>query len=74
MIKETDMAAFDTTRPHATTGSASRIGTMFTTAVGAFAAWNDTRNTLKVLSKLSDRELNDIGLTRADVVHGLRRS
>jgi len=38
-------------------------------------AWNDQRVTLKELSKLTDRELNDIGLSRSDiasVVSGLR--
>lgn len=30
-------------------------------------AWNDARRTLKALSRLSERELDDIGLTRADV-------
>jgi uncharacterized protein YjiS (DUF1127 family) len=29
--------------------------------------WNDARVTRNALAKLSDRELDDIGLTRADV-------
>jgi|TARA_Y100001956_G_scaffold4947_1_gene4487 uncharacterized protein YjiS (DUF1127 family) len=29
--------------------------------------WNDARVTRKALSRLSDRELDDIGLTRADI-------
>ncbi|KUF09241.1 DUF1127 domain-containing protein [Pseudoponticoccus marisrubri] len=61
------MAAFDTTRPFAATGSAARIGSIFTLAVGGFAAWNDERVTRKSLSKLSDRELDDIGLHRGDI-------
>lgn len=32
-----------------------------------FAAWNDARVTRKALSKLSDRELDDIGLCRGDI-------
>lgn len=42
---------------------------------GRIVAWNDRRQTRNVLSALSDRELNDIGLTRADiddVANGLR--
>jgi uncharacterized protein YjiS (DUF1127 family) len=35
--------------------------------LGALAAWNDARVTRKALSKLSDRELEDIGLTRSDI-------
>jgi uncharacterized protein YjiS (DUF1127 family) len=33
----------------------------------AFAAWNDARVTRKALTKLSDRELDDIGLCRGDI-------
>ncbi|CUH78711.1 DUF1127 domain-containing protein [Tropicibacter naphthalenivorans] len=61
------MAAFDTTQPAAATGSARRIGLMFTHAVSAFSAWNDTRITRKSLSALTDRELDDIGLGRGDI-------
>lgn len=35
--------------------------------VSAFAAWNDGRVTRNALGKLSDRELDDIGLCRGDV-------
>ncbi|WP_170382353.1 DUF1127 domain-containing protein [Ruegeria atlantica] len=30
-------------------------------------AWNETRKTRKVLSELSDAQLDDIGLCRADI-------
>ena len=30
-------------------------------------AWNDARMTRRALSRLSDRQLEDIGLTRGDV-------
>lgn len=33
----------------------------------SFAAWNDARVTRNALSRLTDRELDDIGLTRADI-------
>ena len=61
------MAAFDTTRPYAATGSANRIGSMFVSAFGVFSAWNDARLTRKSLGQLTDRELDDIGLIRGDI-------
>ena len=33
----------------------------------ALTNWRETRATRKALSQLTDRELNDIGLNRADV-------
>ncbi len=33
----------------------------------AFSDWNAARRTRKALSQLSDRELDDIGLSRADI-------
>jgi uncharacterized protein YjiS (DUF1127 family) len=33
----------------------------------ALATWNDARLTRNELAKLSDRELDDIGLTRGDI-------
>ncbi len=60
------MAAFDTSRP--TVGlSAGRISGMFVSLFGTFAAWNDARVTRNSLSKLTARELDDIGLSRADI-------
>jgi uncharacterized protein YjiS (DUF1127 family) len=35
--------------------------------IGAFAAWNDARITRNALSKLSARELDDIGLCISDI-------
>lgn len=35
--------------------------------IAAFAVWNDARVTRKALGKLSDRELDDIGLCRGDI-------
>jgi uncharacterized protein YjiS (DUF1127 family) len=35
--------------------------------VGAVVGWNDARRTRKSLSKLTDRELDDIGLVRGDI-------
>ncbi len=36
-------------------------------AAVAFSDWNNTRKTEKVLMALSDRELDDIGLTRGTI-------
>ncbi len=35
--------------------------------IDAVVAWNEARITRSALSRLSDRELNDIGLTRYDI-------
>ncbi len=58
------MAAIDTTRMIA---DRRRLGGHLTHIFAVLATWNDTRVTRKVLSKLSDRELDDIGLIRADI-------
>ena len=34
----------------------------------AVVSWNQTRVTRKILSRLSEHQLNDIGLTRSDLV------
>lgn len=62
------MAAFETNRPVA--GGAlfsGRVSTVFSDTVAAVAAWNDARVTRNALGKLSDRELDDIGLCRGDI-------
>ncbi|SIS55862.1 DUF1127 domain-containing protein [Phaeovulum vinaykumarii] len=41
--------------------------------VTAFEAWNDARHTRAALQMLSDRELDDIGLTRAEIETVARR-
>lgn len=62
------MAAVETTRP-APYGAitAYRAINALSNAVMVFQAWNDARVTRKALSKLSDRELDDIGLCRGDL-------
>lgn len=57
------MSAFETTR---STNGFSLLNP-FATFVAAIAQWNDTRATRKALWKLSDRELDDIGLSRGDI-------
>ena len=39
----------------------------FGALVAIFAAWNDARMTRRALGRLTDRELDDIGLCRGDV-------
>ncbi|MEM9797998.1 MAG: DUF1127 domain-containing protein [Pseudomonadota bacterium] len=57
------MAVFDATRPTSP----------LTEVVGRMIAWYDRRMTVKALSKLTDRELDDIGLMRGDLEQIARR-
>lgn len=57
------MAFYDTTRL-TTFGRESRTKTSL---LATFLAWREGRATRKALSKLTDRELTDIGLKRADI-------
>jgi len=62
------MASFDTTRPMADGHLfGARLSKYFSGLVGTFAAWNDARVTRNALSRLSDHELDDLGLTRGDI-------
>ena len=62
------MAAYETTRP-APFGAISicRAVQFVSNGFIAFSNWNDARVTRKSLAKLSDRELDDIGLCRGDI-------
>lgn len=62
------MAATETTRS-APFGAITtyRIVALMERAITAFRDWNDARVTRNALAKLSDRELDDIGLCRADI-------
>ena len=44
-----------------------RLTNMFTGLVATVSAWNDARVTRNALSKLSDHELDDLGLSRGDI-------
>ena len=59
------MAAFDTSRT--TYGSASAVSSFISRTLTAVVAWNDARVTRNALASLSDRELEDIGLSRGDI-------
>jgi uncharacterized protein YjiS (DUF1127 family) len=41
--------------------------TMFWRYVNFLATWREHRKAIKQLNQLSDRELNDIGISRADI-------
>ncbi|HSF64503.1 MAG TPA: DUF1127 domain-containing protein [Paracoccaceae bacterium] len=62
------MAATETTRS-APLGAITtyRFLDLVGNAFATMAAWNDARVTRNALAKLSDRELDDIGLCRADI-------
>ena len=62
------MTTFDTTRTSYGSASAtSRFLGLFSAAAAMIVAWNDARVTRNALSKLTDRELEDIGLNRGDI-------
>ena len=62
------MALFDASRPVVSShGLGARFYTLFAGFVATVVAWNDARVTRNELRKLSDHELDDLGLTRGDV-------
>lgn len=62
------MAAYETTRT-APFGAITtyRFIQFVSTLVKAVSEWNDARTTRAALDRLSDRELDDIGLCRGDI-------
>ena len=62
------MAAFDTTRPaYGAAPVAGQIKGLFPALIAKLVAWNDARVTRNALHALTDRELDDIGLSRGDI-------
>ncbi len=57
------MTAYSTNRAAASVGVVSTLTSM----IAAVSDWNDARVTRKALGKLTDRELDDIGLCRGDI-------
>ncbi len=57
------MSVYATNRASAN-GAASGIVSRIASAI---VAWNDARVTRNALAKLTDRELDDIGLSRGDI-------
>ncbi|MEJ6392471.1 DUF1127 domain-containing protein [Gymnodinialimonas sp. 2305UL16-5] len=48
-------------------GTGFSVATVISGLVSRFATWNDARVTRKSLLALSDRELDDLGLSRGDI-------
>ena len=63
------MAFFDTSRPVAGL-SVGTVTSFVANVAGKVAAWNDARITRNSLSKLTARELEDIGLSYGDIESG----
>jgi uncharacterized protein YjiS (DUF1127 family) len=62
------MAATHTTRPAPFGAIATyRFVQLVDAVYTAVSGWNDARMTRKALGKLTDRELDDIGLCRGDI-------
>lgn len=61
------MAFFAHSRPVADGVFNRPLALPFTNIVSSFVAWNDRRVTRRELERLSDRELADIGLSRAEI-------
>ena len=57
------MSAIDTNRVHGGTRQAGFVSKL----VAAVSEWNDARVTRNALNRLTDRELDDIGLVRGDI-------
>jgi len=47
--------------------AAYKVVMFFETRSAAYAKWKEQRETFKSLHKLTDRELNDIGISRGDI-------
>lgn len=62
------MTTFDTTRTtYGTASAVSRFFALVSSAITAVTIWNDARVTRNALASLTDRELEDIGLSRSDI-------
>ncbi|MFT6104401.1 MAG: hypothetical protein ACJA1E_000822 [Paracoccaceae bacterium] len=61
------MATFETNRPIVGTTFFGAPVRLVTNLHGQIADWLDRRATAKALDSLSDRELDDIGLSRGDI-------
>jgi uncharacterized protein YjiS (DUF1127 family) len=62
------MAAYQPSRAAPLSAIATyRVVNAVSLGLSAIANWNDARVTRKALSKLSNRELDDIGLCRGDI-------
>lgn len=60
------MASIDSTRSFVA-APGFPLGRFFSTALQNVRAWNDARMTRATLSRLSEHELRDIGLSRSEI-------
>ncbi len=58
------MTTLTNTRKHTSLSGIDRLMSRIATSL---IVWNERRTTRNALSRLSDRELEDIGLTRGDI-------
>ena len=58
------MSTIETNRSATAAGG---VGNVAAQIVSLFASWRETRVTRRELGRLSDRELDDIGLCRGDI-------
>lgn len=58
------MAVIETSRSANVSNSGFAV---FSSLYAAFANWNDARQTRQTLGRLTDRQLEDIGLLRGDI-------
>ena len=63
------MSTFDAFTPARTAPATSILSLM----LGRLVAWNDRRVTVRMLNRLTDRELQDIGLRRSEIAAWSRR-
>ena len=63
------MSVTTVTTPAAPFGAitAHRVISGFENVLNAFRAWNEARRTVDALRRLSPKQLDDIGLTQADI-------
>lgn len=63
------MAVLGTNRPvvHSPSRLARAVARPLVAVIAALAAWNDARATRRSLSRLSDRDLYDLGFVRGDI-------
>ena len=61
------MTAFDAAATEPRASIADRISHVVASIAATYADWKDQRATRQALSALTDRELDDIGLSRADI-------
>ena len=68
------MAHFDATRPVVANKTfGARFQTLISRVLAALIEWNEHRLTRNELARLSDHQLDDLGLTRGDIETLFRR-